>query len=289
MARRRTIILVPHFGAWDVTLRCLRALATWTPTIYGAEVHVYDDASGTAQAFGAGDPPGVLHHLPHNTCFTAVVNQGLLQFPDADAYVLLNNDVEVTEGWTAALDALTTHPTYAALTPTICTVADPETILFTTTGSCLPGVYQSGTWAEDAAQPEDVVPLRWLPFTCAILRGTAVRQIGVLDPNLRYICSDSDWSFRARVMGWQVGRVRRAKVLHAHTTTTPGDNPFLRECFLADQAWLKDKWMTGRALLALDNTEERIAPYAGEWQDWRLAGRREPLWSRPGAVGAAAP
>ena len=99
----------------------------------------------------------------------------------------------------------------------------------------------------------------------------------MLDPNLRYICSDSDWSFRARWMGWTLLYVGSAVVLHSHTTTGPGDNSFLQECFIADRALMLDKWGQ-RALLALDNADDGVAPYAAEWVGWSQAGGREPVW-----------
>lgn len=279
----KLLIVIPHYGDRDRLDRCLLHVQMHTTIPY--DVVIYDDASGTLPEDAL---PGVLaiRHFPFNTNFTSMCNSALLDYPGYRDYCLLNNDVVVRENWQNAVLAVRRDPQAAGATPMIRHLDDPDQIILAGVGTAFPGIYESGHIAQaDPQRLRETRPVRWVPFTCAILKGDALRAVGLLDPNLRYICSDSDWSFRARWMGWTLLYVGSAEVLHAHTTTGPGDNPFLQECFLADRALMADKWGQ-RALLALDNADDGVAPYAADWIAWERGGGTAACWgARP--VGGA--
>ena len=44
----------------------------------------------------------------------------------------------------------------------------------------------------------------WANGACMMIRASLIREIGLLDRNLRFVCSDADYSFTARARGWTI-------------------------------------------------------------------------------------
>ena len=71
-----------------------------------------------------------------------------------------------------------------------------------------------------------------------------IREIGLLDPNMRFVCSDADYSFTARARGWRCIVVPNAFVQH-EPAGSQSLTPWIDKLKLEDQLYFADKWLTG--------------------------------------------
>ena len=97
-----------------------------------------------------------------------------------------------------------------------------------------------------------------------LLRTAMVREIGLLDENMRFICSDSDYSFTARARGWKVLVAPAAFVQHAPAGTGGGASHALNKVMLQDQLYFAEKWLTGGRYRQLAFEGTRLTPAAVE-------------------------
>jgi GT2 family glycosyltransferase len=72
-----------------------------------------------------------------------------------------------------------------------------------------------------------------------------LREIGLLDESMKFICSDADISFTARSRGWQCLVVPSAFVEHELGGSASLTNEWLNKIKLEDQLYFSQKWLTG--------------------------------------------
>lgn len=101
--QRRVTIVIPVYGQWLYTERCLRALAA-TEAAQWADILVVDDhgPDDSIRLLGRRFPEVHVLALPENLGYTRAVNRAATQV-DAPFILLLNNDVEPQPGF---LDAM---------------------------------------------------------------------------------------------------------------------------------------------------------------------------------------
>ncbi|MBS1208603.1 MAG: putative glycosyltransferase, partial [Proteobacteria bacterium] len=85
----------------------------------------------------------------------------------------------------------------------------------------------------------------WANGACMLIRCETVREAGLFDKNMRFICSDADFSFTARLRGWHVHVVPGPLCVHALDTSTAGDNDELTLIKLRDALYFGQKWLDG--------------------------------------------
>ena len=88
-------------------------------------------------------------------------------------------------------------------------------------------------------------PVYWANGACMILRRTMVEEIGLLDKNMAFIGSDSDYSFTARARGWEVWRIAAARGVHEHGASGASNNPRIELLKIRDMLRFAQKWLTG--------------------------------------------
>jgi GT2 family glycosyltransferase len=89
------------------------------------------------------------------------------------------------------------------------------------------------------------LPSFWANGACMLLRNEMVREIGLLDENMRFICSDSDYSFTARSRGWEVVVATAAKMEHSLSGSGGKANNWLSKIKFEDQLYFAEKWLSG--------------------------------------------
>jgi len=85
----------------------------------------------------------------------------------------------------------------------------------------------------------------WANGACMMFRVEMVKDIGLLDENMRFICSDADYSFTARSRGWEILVAPLAIIEHALGASASSQNDWLNQIKLSDQIYFGEKWLSG--------------------------------------------
>jgi GT2 family glycosyltransferase len=88
-------------------------------------------------------------------------------------------------------------------------------------------------------------PVYWANGACMILRRAMIEEVGLLDKNLVFIGSDSDYSMTARSRGWEVWRIASASGVHDHGASGNSNNPHIELLKVRDMLHFGKKWLTG--------------------------------------------
>lgn len=83
----------------------------------------------------------------------------------------------------------------------------------------------------------------WLTFASVFLNIDAIESIGLLDRNMRHICSDSDYCFRLRAQGWHCYYEPASVVLHAVGTSNRNASMELMGIMRKDAEYFQSKWI----------------------------------------------
>ena len=219
-------------------------LRTYLPSVIahtkGAEIIVADNGS-------TDDSLEVLHKefpsvktivLDTNYGFAEGYNKALEQV-ESEYVVLLNSDVEVTEGWLSPLlDYMTAHPEVAAVQPKI--RAWRERDRFEHAGAA--GGYLSwlgypycrgrrfGRVEQDHGQYDTIAEIDWTTGACMCVRTSIYKECGGLDAAFFAHQEEIDLCWRMRNKGWKLACIPQSVVYHLGGGSLSYDNP--RKTFL---------------------------------------------------------
>ena len=206
-----------------------------------AEIIVADNASTDASRDVLRDefPAVRTILLDRNYGFAEGYNQALRQV-EADVFVLLNSDVEVTPGWlTPLITYLESHPECAALQPKIRQWAEPADSAvrqrFEYAGAsggyldrygypyCRGRVF--GTLEQDRGQYDTPVPVLWATGAALVIRAADWRESGGLDGRFFAHQEEIDLCWRLRSRGRSIVCVPQSVVFHVGGGTLPTGSP----------------------------------------------------------------
>lgn len=217
----RTAIVILN---WNGRAWLERFLTTVIRSSPGAEVIVADNASTDDSVQWLSDHhPGVRSiRLPYNMGFAGGYDAALEQV-QAERFLLLNSDVEVTEGWLERLNAyLDQHPRMAACQPKVLSHRDPSR--FEHAGAAGGFIDRNGypfcrgrifeITEEDHGQYDDDREVFWATGACLLIRAEAFRAAGGFDAALFAHMEEIDLCWRLRRMGWTIGYTSSAVVHH---------------------------------------------------------------------------
>ena len=206
----------------------------------GARVVVADNAStDDSLAFVRREYPNVeIIELAENYGFAEGYNRALAQV-DAEFFVLLNSDVEVSAHWLEPLEAyLDAHPDVAAVQPKL--LAHSEKDRFEYAGACGGFVDWLGypfcrgrvmsTLEKDAGQYETAQDVLWASGAALMIRRSDWQNAGGLDGRFFAHCEEIDLCWRLRSRGRRVVCVPSSKVWHVGGGTLAAGHP--RKTFL---------------------------------------------------------
>lgn len=176
--------------------------------------------------------------LNTNYGFAEGYNKAIEQV-DSEYVVLLNSDVEVTEGWLIPLlDYLEAHPEVAAVQPKI--RAWRERDRFEHAGAA--GGYLSwlgypycrgrrfGRVEQDHGQYDTIAEIDWTTGACMCVRTSVYKECGGLDAAFFAHMEEIDLCWRMRNKGWKLACVPQSVVYHLGGGSLSYDNP--RKTFL---------------------------------------------------------
>ena len=171
--------------------------------------------------------------LDQNYGFAGGYNKALAQI-DAEYYLLLNSDVEVTPGW---LDVLTTymdkHPKTAACQPKIRAFHNKE--YFEHAGAaggfidrygfpyCRGRIF--GTTEKDLGQYDEVSEIFWATGACLMIRSEIFKKTGGFDDAFFAHMEEIDLCWRINSRGFKIVCVPQSVVYHVGGGTLNTEHP----------------------------------------------------------------
>lgn len=171
--------------------------------------------------------------LDKNWGFADGYNKALARV-DAEYYVLLNSDVEVTPGWLKPLVSfMDAHPEVGACQPKLLSVADKSK--FEYAGACGGFLDRYGypycrgrvfdTVEKDNGQYDDIHEVLWTTGACMMVRSKDYWAVNGLDGRFFAHNEEIDMCWRMRMMGRQLFCIPQSKVYHVGGGTLPKGNP----------------------------------------------------------------
>lgn len=169
----------------------------------------------------------------HNFGFAEGYNRALKAI-DAEYYVLLNSDVEVTEGWLQPLlTFMENHPEAAACQPKLRAVYDPQSFEYAGGSGgfldrygypfCRGRLFD--TIERDEQQYDDICPVGWATGAALFVRAADYHRIGGLDARFFAHNEEIDFCWRLQLHGRYVYCVPDSVVYHVGGGTLPKSNP----------------------------------------------------------------
>lgn len=188
------------------------------------EVILVDNAStnGTAEY--------VRQNFPQVKIVTITVNKGFangyyvgLQQIEAQYYVLLSADFEITPNWAQPMyDFLEKEPDYAAVQPKIKYYKDKKMFEYAGAGGgymdqygfmfCRGRIFF--TLEEDHHQYDDTRQVFWASGGCLFIKAKAYQEVGGLDLDLYAHMEEIDLCWRLQSAGYKIGYVGQSTVYH---------------------------------------------------------------------------
>ncbi|MCW5907070.1 MAG: glycosyltransferase family 2 protein [Chitinophagales bacterium] len=157
-----------------------------------------------------------------------------LKLVDAEYYVLLNQDVEVTQGWVEkVIEVMETDKTIAAAQPKLLDYNKRN--CFEYAGACGGYLDKFGyafcrgrifdTIEKDEGRYNDIVDIFWATGACLFIRSEAYRNAGGLDEDFFAHQEEIDLCWRLKSMGMRVVCVPQSVVYHVGGGSLAYDNP----------------------------------------------------------------
>jgi len=171
--------------------------------------------------------------LDRNFGFTGGYNRALEQV-DAEFYLLLNSDVEVTQGWLKPqLDFMDLHPDAGGCQPKIRSFNDRSLLEHAGASGgfmdflgypfCRGRLFT--TLEEDRQQYDNPIPVFWATGACMLIRSEAFHQATGFDERFFAHMEEIDLCWRLQLMGKSIWVVPQSVVYHVGGGTLPKNNP----------------------------------------------------------------
>lgn len=215
-------------------------MKTYLPTVLDysqneGEVWVADNAStdNSMDMLRRDFPQVRTLQLDQNYGFAEGYNKALSQI-EADYYVLLNSDVEVTPGWLATLRSyMDAHPEVAACQPKLLSVFARDKFEYAGASGGLLDKYGYpfcrgrifDTVETDRGQYDDVAQIHWATGACLMVRAEDYWRVGGLDGRFFAHNEEIDFCWRLRLLGRAIVCVPQSVVYHVGGGTLPKGNP----------------------------------------------------------------
>lgn len=173
-----------------------------------------------------------------NYGFTGGYNKALSQI-EAEYFVLLNSDIEVTEGWLEPMvDYMDQNPKVAACMPKLLSYHQPDR--FEYAGAVGGYIDKYGypfcrgrifaTIENDNQQYNHPQSIFWATGACLFVRGKLYKEIGGLDEDFFAHMEEIDLCWRLKNMGYKLMVIPQSVVYHVGGGTLPNNSP--RKLFL---------------------------------------------------------
>lgn len=228
----KTAVVILNWNGQHMLRRYLPTLIRHTEE---AEIIVADNAStdDSMQMMQAEFPGIRTIVLDKNYGFAEGYNRALAEV-EAEYYVLLNSDVEVTAHWLSPLTAhMDSHPEVAACQPRLLSTADHTRYEYAGAAGgyidrygypfCRGRIFS--TVEKDHGQYDNVAEVAWATGACLLVRSKDYRGAGGLDGRFFAHNEEIDLCWRLRLQGRKICCVPESRVYHVGGGTLPKNNP----------------------------------------------------------------
>lgn len=172
--------------------------------------------------------------LDRNYGFAEGYNQAFRQLEGYEYLLLLNSDVECTDGWLRPLrEYMDAHPDVAACQPKVRAEWDRSRLEYA--GACGGFIDRDGypfcrgrlfaVAEEDKGQYDDVADVFWATGAALMIRAEDWRNVGGLDGRFFAHNEEIDLCWRLRSRGRRIVCIPQSVVYHVGGGTLPQDNP----------------------------------------------------------------
>lgn len=200
-----------------------------------ADIIVADNASadGSLEWLKENYPQVGRIALDHNYGFAEGYNRSLKQI-DADYYVLLNSDVEVTHHWlTPLIEEMDAHPEIAACQPKLLSMRNRDAFEYAGASGgfidrygypfCRGRIFN--TVEDDDGQYDNPQEVLWATGACLVVRAKDYWEAGGLDARFFAHNEEIDLCWRLHQMGKRIYCFPESEVYHVGGATLPKSNP----------------------------------------------------------------
>lgn len=157
-----------------------------------------------------------------------------LEMLEDDFFVLLNSDVEVTDGWLNPLhDLMEKNPDIGAVQPKIKSFDNRTKFEYAGAGGglidwlgypfCRGRIFLE--LEEDKGQYDDTTEVFWASGACMMVRRSALIESGNLDPDFFAHMEEIDLCWRMKNLGYRIFYCGDSTVFHVGGGTLPASNP----------------------------------------------------------------
>lgn len=226
-------IVILNWNGADMMQRYLPVVLKYSQD--EGEVWVADNAStdNSVQMLRENFPQVRTILLDKNYGFAEGYNKALAQI-QADYYILLNSDVEVTVGWlTGLISYMDAHPDVAACQPKLLSVSDKHKFEYAGASGgmldkfgypfCRGRIFD--TIETDEGQYNDVAEIHWATGACLMVRSADYWRVGGLDGRFFAHNEEIDLCWRLRLLGRGIVCLPLSVVYHVGGGTLPKGNP----------------------------------------------------------------
>jgi GT2 family glycosyltransferase len=217
-------------------LKKFLAVAEKNSSTSGSAIFVADNGStdGSAEWVEENFISVKLIRLHKNYGFAGGYNLALQQI-DAEYYILLNSDIEVTPGWTESMISfMDSNPDAAACQPKILSWKNRD--IFEHAGAAGGYIDKYGfpfcrgrifNYVEsDSGQYDSVKEIFWSSGACMIMRASAWKECAGFDPDFFAHMEEIDLCWRFHRAGFRVYFVPGSVVFHVGGGSLPYSSPF---------------------------------------------------------------
>ncbi len=168
-----------------------------------------------------------------NYGFAAGYNKALEQI-DAEYFVILNSDVEVTEGWiTPVIEFMDKDKKIAAVQPKILSYHNKDTFEYAGAAGgyidkygfpfCRGRIFD--TLEKDKGQYDDITEIFWATGACMFVRAETFKEAGGFDENFFAHMEEIDLCWRWKNAGYKIFYFPKVKIYHVGGGTLPQNSP----------------------------------------------------------------
>jgi len=199
------------------------------------QIYVADNGStDTSISFLKINYPDIkIIELPVNYGFAGGYNEALKQV-DAEYYVILNSDVEVTENWIdPVIDYMDKNPKTAACQPKILAHYNKES--FEHAGAAGGFIDKFGfpfcrgrifdKLEKDEGQYNEIESIFWATGACMFIRAKLFHELGGFDADFFAHMEEIDLCWRLKNRGYEIKYIPHSKIYHVGGGTLPNNNP----------------------------------------------------------------